>query len=196
MFITQKKRFSLLLSLAGFFVLAGSFLISGCSTTLKAPATLDTAVSKPQVIVNPDSISLGVAALTGTKIVFEGSGFKPGDSVFITLIGANEIKEVVADGNIQADGKFTAPIGTLAKVVGILRGTISGESAKDGSYNQFIVITQPPIPAGVYTARATSMIADSTAETKLTIKEPSFGEKVKDWLGGMLGKIVDKRPTK
>ncbi|MBU1713109.1 MAG: hypothetical protein KKD47_08400, partial [Proteobacteria bacterium] len=71
-----------------------------------------------------------------------------------------------------------------------------GKTSKDGSYDQFIVITQPPIPAGVYTARATSMLTNRIAETKLTIKEPSFGEQVKDWLGGMLGKIVDKRPAK
>ncbi len=40
------------------------------------------------------------------------------------------------------------------------------------------------------------MLTNRIAETKLTIKEPSFGEQVKDWLGGMLGKIVDKRPAK
>ncbi|OGP67911.1 MAG: hypothetical protein A2031_05995 [Deltaproteobacteria bacterium RBG_19FT_COMBO_43_11] len=186
----QKKRFSKSLFLVGLFVFGGSFLLSGCAN---APKTLNSAISGPQVIVNPESISLGVAALTGAKIVFEGSGFKPEDSVFITLFGPNKTEAVVADGKVGSDGKFTAAVGTLAKVTGILKGNVSGKYAADGSYDQFIVITQPPIPAGIYTAKATSMLSDLTAETKLTITEPSVGDSLKDWLGEMTGKIVDKQ---
>lgn len=194
MFNTQKKRFSKLLLLIGLFVLGGIFLLSGCATAPKAPATLDPGIKKAQLIVNPDSASLGVAELSGTKIVFEGSGFKPGDSVFISLIG-NGVDVAVADAKIGADGKFTAPMGTLGKVVGILKGTVSGKYAKDGTYEQFIVITQPPIAAGEYTARATSMLSDRTAETKFTLNNPSFGDKLKDGLGEALGKI-DNRTKK
>jgi hypothetical protein len=187
----QNKRFSKLLLLAGLFVFGGSFLFFGCATTPKA---LNPAISGPQVIVNPESISLGVAALTGTKIVFEGSGFKPDDSVFVTLLGPNETQAVVADGKVGSDGKFTAAVGTLAKVTGILKGNVSGKYAADGSYDQFIVITQPPIPAGTYTAKATSMLSNQTAETKLIIEEPSAIDSLKDWLGIKTGKIMDKRP--
>ncbi len=190
----QKKMFSKLLFLAGLFVLGGSFLFSGCAGAPTAPATLDPAVSKPQLIVNPESISLGVAKLTGTKIVFEGSGFNPDDSVFITLFGPNKTEVAVANGKVGRDGKFAAPVGTLAKVSGILKGTVSGKYAADGAYDQFIVLTQPPIPAGVYTAKATSMLSNRTAETKFTIEEPSGGDSLKDWLGGLMGKIQDKRP--
>ncbi len=192
MFRRQKKNSVNLLILAGLFIVGASFLIFGCASTPKAPATLDPAVKKSQLIVNPDSVSLGVAALTGTKIVFEGSGFKPGDSVFISLIG-KDVDVAVADAKVGADGKFTAPMGTLGKVVGILKGTVGGTYAKDGKYNQFIVITQPSIPAGEYTAKATSMLSDKTSETKFTLNKPSFGDNVKDGLGGALGKIQDKR---
>jgi hypothetical protein len=191
MFGIQKKRFSKLLLLLGLFILGGSFLLSGCATTPKA---LNPAISGPQLIVNPESISLGVAALSGTKIVFEGSGFKPNDSVFITLFGPNKTEAVVADGKVGPDGKFTATVGTLAKVTGILKGNVSGKYAADGSYDQFIVITQPPIPAGTYTAKATSMLSNQTAETKLIIEEPSAIDSLKDWLGIKTGKIMDKRP--
>jgi len=186
----RKKMFSKLLLLTGFFVLGVSFLFFGCAT---APKTLNPAITSPQVIVNPESISLGVAALTGAKIVFEGSGFKPEDSVFITLLGPNETEAVVADGKIGPDGKFTATMGTLAKVTGILKGNVSGKYAADGSYDQFIVITQPPIPAGTYTAKATSMLSDQSAETKLIIKKPSTVDRLKDWLGKKMGKIKDKQ---
>src|SRR4030042_1232369 len=99
----QKKRFSKLLFLLGLFILGGSFLLSGCAN---APKTLNSAISGPQVIVNPESVSLGVAALTGAKIVFEGSGFKPEDCVFITLFGPNKTEAVVADGKVGSDGKL------------------------------------------------------------------------------------------
>lgn len=186
----QKKRFSKLLFLTGLFVLSAGFILSGCAT---APKALNPAITGPQVIVNPESISLGVAALTGTKIVFEGSGFKPEDSVFITLFGPKETEAVVADGKVGSDGKFKATVGTLAKVTGILKGNVSGKYAADGQYDQFIIITQPPIPAGIYTARATSMLSDRSAETILIIEEPSVGDSLKDWLGKLTGKIQDKR---
>ena len=127
----QKKRFSKSLFLVGLFILGGIFLLSGCAST---PKTLNPAISGPQVIVNPESVSLGVAALTGTKIVFEGSGFKPEDSVFITLFGPNGTEAVVADGKVGSDGKFTAAVGTLAKVTGILKGNVSGKYAADISF--------------------------------------------------------------
>jgi hypothetical protein len=187
----QKKKFSKLFLLTGLFVLGGSFLFSGCAT---APKTLNPAISGPQLIVNPDSISLGVATLSGTAIVFEGSGFKPDDSVFIALSGPSEADVVVADGKVGTDGKFKATVSTLAKVTGILKGTVSGKYAPDGKYDQFIVITQPPIPAGTYTARATGMLYNQTAETTIVIKNPSDRDIGMDHLAIVAGKLVDKRP--
>lgn len=176
--------------MVGLFIAAGIFVLTGCAS---APKTLDPALSGPQVIVNPESISLGAANLLGQKIVFEGSGFEPDDSVFVTLLGPNKTEAVVANGKVGSSGKFTAAVDTLAKVTGILRGTVSGKYKKDGSYDQYVVLTQPPIPAGTYTAKVTSMLSDKTAETKLIVKEASIGDSLKDWLGKRLGKIQDKR---
>lgn len=189
----SKSRFLAFLFLVGLWGVTGSFALAGCSA---GPQTFNPDISGPQLIVNPECVSLGTATLMKEKVVFGGSGFAPQDSVFITVFGPDETKVVVADGKVDADGKFTAPIGTLAKVTGILRGNVSGTYAADGKYNQFIVITQPPIPAGVYTAKVTSMSSDKTAQTKLTFKKPSIVDRLKDWLGKRMGKIKDKTPAK
>ncbi len=186
----QKKRCSKLLLLVELFVLGGIFLLSGCAS---APKTLNPTVTGPQVIVNPESISLGVAKLKDTQIVFEGSGFKPADYVFITLFGPNKTEANVGSGEVGPDGKFTAAVDMMTKVTKILKATVRGKYA-DGSYDRFIVITEPPIPAGTYTAKATSVSSNQTAETKLIINEPSIGDSLKDWLGKKMGKIIDERP--
>ncbi|MDD5476267.1 MAG: hypothetical protein PHU03_07135, partial [Syntrophales bacterium] len=66
--------------------------------------------------------------------------------------------------------------------------------AEDGSYNQFIVLTKPPVPAGIYTARATGMVSGQTADTELYLREPLGVDIMKDWLGTKVGKIKDNRP--
>ncbi len=190
MTLKRKKGFSTVLIVAGLLVLGDSFILAGCSSD---PNKLNPAITGPQVIVNPDSIRLGVAKLTSMGIVFEGSGFQPNDSVFITLVGADKIEVVVADGRVKSDGTFKATVGPLAKVTGILRAGITGTYADDGKYNQILVITQAPISTGVYTARVTSMLSDQKAETKLTVSDPSKIDLLKDWLGKKMGKIQDKR---
>jgi len=190
MLSTHKSRFLAFLFLVGLWGVIGGFVLTGCSA---GPKTFDPDISGAQLIVNPESVSLGAASLMGKKIVFVGQGFTPDDSVFIKVFGPDETEVVVANGKVDAGGKFTAPIGTLAKVTGILKGNVSGTYAADGKYNQFVVITQSPIPAGVYTAKVTSMSSDRTAQTKLTFKKPSMVDKLKDWLGKKMGKIKDKR---
>lgn len=141
------------------------------------------------MIVEPSTIRLGVATLTKTSIVFRGKDFDPGDSVFINLTGVKKKDKVVdipiADGNVDKNGDFTAKVGTLAKVGELLRAQI-GENKK---MKTIIIVTQPPIPEGVYTAKAVSMESDKTAECKLQVKGPSMIDRLKDWLGVMLGKI-------
>ncbi|MBW2562058.1 MAG: hypothetical protein JRE40_14565 [Deltaproteobacteria bacterium] len=188
----HKSRFLAFLFLVGLLGLTGGFVLAGCAA---GPQTFDPDISGPQLIVNPECVSLGTAALLKAKIVFGGSGFVPEDSVFITVFGPDETQVVVADGKVDAAGKFTAPIGTLAKVTGILKGNVSGTYAADGKYKQFVIITQPPIPAGVYTAKVTAMSSDKTAQTKFTFKKPSIVDRLKDWLGKLMGKIKDKKPV-
>ena len=55
-----------------------------------------------------------------------------------------------------------------------------------------IVVTQPPMPAGTYTAKAVSMDSDKKAECKLTVREPSAMDRFKDWMGVQMGKIEKK----
>ena len=179
-------------------VLVCLFIVWGCASN---PKTLDRSITGPQLIVNPESIRLGVVKLMGTKIVFvelkptnivfEGSGFKPKDSVFVTLIGPNETKIVVAEAPIQPDGTFKAEVSKLTKITEFLKAD-AGFEIKE-KYEEFIIITQPPIPEGVYTAKVTCMSSDLTAETKLTVKGPSTFNSLMDWLGKKKGKIRDKR---
>ncbi|PIV20613.1 MAG: hypothetical protein COS40_11670 [Deltaproteobacteria bacterium CG03_land_8_20_14_0_80_45_14] len=179
-------------------VLVCLFIVWGCASNAK---TLDRSITGPQLIVNPESIRLGVVKLMGTKIafvelkptniVFEGSGFKPKDSVFVTLIGPNETKVVVAEAPIQPDGTFQAEVSKLTKITEFLKAD-AGFEIKE-KYEEFIIITQPPIPEGVYTAKVTCMSSDLTAETKLTVKGPSTFNSLMDWLGKKKGKIRDKR---
>lgn len=167
------------------------FILWGCSNPMK---TLDRSVSGPQVIVNPECIRLGVAKLMGTHIVFEGSGFKPGDSMFITLLGPNQTKAIVAEAPIQPDGTFRAEVGDssaskLTKAMEILRADITFNE----KFESVIVISRPPIPQGVYTVKVTSMLSPLTAETKLNVKGPSVIDRVKDWIGKLTGKIQHKK---
>lgn len=187
---TRKSRLLTFVFLVGLLGMAVGFVLAGCSA---APQTFDSEISGPQLIVNPESVSLGAASLMGEKIVFEGVGFTPEDAVFITLFGPDETEVVVADGKVDSDGKFAAPIGTLAKVTGILKGNVSGTYEDDGKYNQFVVITQPPIPAGVYTAKVTSMGSDKTAQTEFTFEKPSIIDRLKNWVGKLMGKIKYKK---
>ena len=179
-------------------ILVCLFIVWGCASNAK---TLDRSITGPQLIVNPESIRLGVVKLMGTKIafvelkptniVFEGSGFKPKDSVFVTLIGPNETKVVVAEAPIQPDGTFQAEVSKLTKITEFLKAD-AGFEIKE-KYEEFIIITQPPIPEGVYTAKVTCMSSDLTAETKLMVKGPSTFNSLMDWLGKKKGKIRDKR---
>jgi len=170
-------------------VTGGVFILSGCSSP---PKKLDPSVSGPQLIVNPESIRLGVAKALDTKILFEGSGFKPKDSIYIELLGPNQTKLVVAESLIQPDGTFKAEVSKLTRITEILRADANFEIEK--KYKEFLIITQPPIPVGVYTAKVTCMSSDMTAETKLNVKSPSILDSTKDLLGKMLGKIRYKKP--
>lgn len=170
-------------------VILGVFLILGCSGSEK---TLDMSVKGPQMIVNPQTVRVGIAKIIDTNIVFSGAGFEPGDSVFITLLdvpkNGEKVDLAIADGNVGKDGTFHASVGKLTKISDFLRAELGtnkkGENAP--------VITRPPMPPGIYTARATSMLADIKAECTLEVKGPSLFNSIKDWLGVKMGKIIKK----
>jgi len=190
----QRKGWSwgLMVCICFMLVVAGGVFISpGCASP---PKTLDRSVPGPQVIVNPESIRLGVAKLMDTVIIFEGSGFKPGDSMFITLLGPNETKAIVAEGPIKPDGTFKVELGKssinkLTKAMEILKADI----VQNEKFEPVVVISQPPIPKGLYIVKVTSMMSPLTAETKLEVKGPSIIDSVMDWIGGLTGKIKHKK---
>ena len=185
--VKRKKGYVLTLMVLVSLMSVCLLMLSGCSSP---PKKLDPSKSGPQVIVNPETIRLGVAKLAKkTDIVFEGAGFKPGDSIFITLFGPDETKAIVAEAPIQKDGTFKATVGALTKVMEILRGDITFND----KFENIIVISQPPIPEGVYTAKVTSMLSTMTAETKLNVKGPTVIDSLTDWLGKLTGKIQYKK---
>lgn len=165
------------------------FMVTGCAAP---PKGFDPKIKCPQMIVEPGAISLGVAKLTKTPIVFKGKGFQPEDSVFITLIGVKKNGKIVhvpiADGNVDKNGCFAAKVGTLTKVSELLRARL-GSNKK---MQNIIVVSQPPISPRTYTARAVSMESDKIAVCKLVVNAPSTGDSFKDWMGVRLGKIVKK----
>ncbi len=145
--------------------------------------------SEPQVTVNPEAIRLGVAKLMATNIVFEGSGFKPGDSVLITLEGPHETKVIAAEASIKPDGTFKATVPPLTRAMEFLKADITFNE----KFQNVVIVSQPPIPKGVYTVKVESMIAKQKAETKLTVKGKTVIDSLKDWVGKLTGKIDHKK---
>ena len=165
------------------------FMFIGCASS---PKEFDPNISGPQIIVEPDTIRLGVARMKDTKIVFKGKGFQPQDSVFVKLLDVDKNGEKVdvpiADGNVDKFGYFTAEVGTLVKIAELLRAKLGSNEKME----TIVIITQPPIPEGTYTAKAISMESERTAQCELLLKAPSLLDRFKDWVGGLLGKIVKK----
>jgi hypothetical protein len=185
----MKRALSRNRCLMGGLMLMIVLMLASCAT---APKEFDPNVSGPQVIVEPDSVSMGVATLTKTPIVFRGKGFQPEDSVFITLQGVKKGDQManvpIADAEVDKNGNFTASVSTLMKVTEFIRGQLgTGKNMEN-----IIVVTQPPMPAGAYTAKAVSMDSGKKAECKLTVREPSLMDRFKDWMGVQMGKIQKK----
>ncbi len=157
----------------------------GCASE---QGTLNSLEQGTQVIVNPGVIRLGVVKLRDTNIVFEGSGFKPGDSIFITLFGPQDTKVIVAEAAVDSQGTFKAVVPPLTKIMEILRADV----ILDENFQNVVVITRPPIPEGIYKARVNSMFSKLTAETEMIISGPSLLDKFKDWVGKITGKIQYK----
>ena len=165
------------------------FLLMGCAT---APGGLDPNIKGPQVVVQPEAITLGVVTVVQTPIIFNGKGFQPDDSVFIELLGVDKKGEKVnvpiADANVDSNGCFTAKVSTLVKVTELLRAKLGSNKKMETT----IIITQPTIPPGVYIAKAVSMESDAKADCKFTLMAPYSWDKFKDWVGVKKGKIVKK----
>ncbi|MBF0121615.1 MAG: hypothetical protein HQK79_22515, partial [Desulfobacterales bacterium] len=166
------------------------FMFVGCA---KAPKQFDPTVQGSQMIVEPETVRVGVAKIMGTNIVFQGKGFQPKDSVFVKLMGVKKGEQTIdipiADGNVDDQGNFKATVEKLVKVTEFLRANVT----LNDQMEQIVVISNPPIPAGTYKVKAESMESKATAEATFTIKNPSMTDKLKDFIGGMLGKIKKEK---
>lgn len=165
------------------------FMFIGCASS---PKEFDPNITGPQMIVDPDTIRLGVARMKDMKIVFKGKGFQPEDSVFVKLLAVDKngkkVDVPIADGNVDGNGYFTAEVGTLVKFSELLRAKLGSNEKME----TIVIITQPPIPEGTYTAKAISMESEREAQCDLLFKGPSLLDRIKDWIGGLMGKIVKK----
>ncbi len=167
---------------------------AGCAT---APKEFDAAVKGPQILVEPDTVRLGVANVMGTGFSIRGKGFKPKDSVFIELRnvpqGDKKVNVPIFDAEVDEKGDFTA--GTkpgydaagLTFKIGVLLRAKTGQDEKGRTT---IVVYQPPIPEGSYPVRAVSMESDRAAEGTLLVRGPSAMDRLKDLFGRLAGKIV------
>ena len=192
---TKRKRFSKVAFLKGGLIsIIVIFTVTGCASAQKE---FNPKITGPQMIIEPETIRLGVAKVMDTQIIFMGKGFQPEDSVFISLLGVKKKDQAVdipiAEGDVDNNGYFNVELGSdltaMVFKIGVLLRAKSGVNEKG---KKFIIICQPPIPEGVYTVKAVSMESDKTAECKLTIKGPSILDRMKDWIGGLLGKIEKK----
>ena len=173
----------------GLFFFLLIFLFASCAT---APGKFDPNIKGPQMVVKPEAITLGVVTVAKTPIIFNGKGFVPDDSVFIELLGVDKkgrkVNVPIADANVDKNGCFTAKVSTLVKATELLRAKLGSNKKMETT----IIITQPTIPPGVYTAKAVSMESDASADCKLTLMAPYSWDKFKDWVGVRKGKIVKK----
>jgi hypothetical protein len=171
-------------------------LLMGCATAQKE---FDPDVTGPQMIVQPETIRLGVARVMDTQFVFKGKGFEPEDSIFIEMLGVKKgdttVDIPIFDGEVDEEGNFNIQSkpgydpSALTFKIGVLLRAKTGTNQKGETT---IVITQPPIEPGVYTVKAVSMNSDKTAQSDLVIKGPSILDRMKDWIGGLMGKIETK----
>jgi hypothetical protein len=110
----------------------------------------------------------------------------------VTLTGPNETKVIATEAPIQQNGTFKATVPPLTKIMEFLRGDVTFNE----KFENVVVISQPPIPKGVYTAKVESMISKQTAETKLSVKGKTVIDSFKDWIGKLKGKIQHKKENK
>ncbi|MCP4115595.1 MAG: hypothetical protein GY737_09350 [Desulfobacteraceae bacterium] len=166
--------------------------LSGCSAEKNGPALFSIYDSSPQVIVEPASISLGVAALLDTKVVFKGRGFRPRDSVNIKLLPLkDDITEAessipIATGYTDKEGNFSAKIEKLVKISELLKADVT----LNDNMEPIVILDAPPINEGVYIVLVESLNYGSMAEDQLTFKAPDFMDRLKDRIGEARGLIV------
>jgi hypothetical protein len=171
----------------GFLFFAVTVMI-GCTSESPKPKEFDSSIKGPQLIVEPDVVRLGVAKLLGTKIIFRGRGLGSGEKLMIVLSGSEERNRDVGIplcfGKTDKDGSFTAEVDKREKIINVLQADINF-----GKKGASIVISRPPIPEGRYTAEVMGYKSNKKASCEIVLVKPTFTDRLKDWLAGLLGKI-------
>ncbi len=174
----------------GFIFVATIMLSIGCSSGSKSLKAFDENIKNPQLIVAPETISLGVATIMGTDIIFKGRGFGPKEKIMLVLRGIDEknkeVEITLGFGKTGEDGNFTEEVDKMSKVFNILRA--DAEFLPDDK--KVLLISIPPIPGGIYEATAVGNISDRKAKCTLTFQDPTIMDKIKDFVGRVfLGKM-------
>jgi hypothetical protein len=171
----------------GFLFFAVTVMI-GCAPESPKPKEFDSAIKGPQLIVEPEIVRLGVAKLLGTKIIFRGKGLAPEEKIMIVLSGVEEGNRDVSVpfcfGKTDKDGNFTAEVDKREKIINVLQADINF-----GKKGASVVISTPPIPEGKYTAEVVGYRSNRKAACEILLVKPTFTDRLKDWLAGLLGKI-------
>ena len=166
--------------------------LSGCSTGKTGHTLFSIYDSSPQVIVEPASISLGVATLLDTEVMFRGRGFRPQDSVNIKLRPLNGDNTApgnsipIATGYTDKEGQFSTKVEKLVKISELLKADVT----LNENIEPIVILDSPPIAEGIYIVQVESLNYDSIAEEQLTVRAPDFMDRLKDQIGEARGLIV------
>jgi hypothetical protein len=166
------------------------FLLSGCAKRLPEPESLFADYPGPQIGVTPTEIRLGISTLRSTQIVIVGTGFKPGDSVFVDMLGEEKegetLKIPIDTPEVDDTGRFVFKVMKDVKTKGILRCDIDPTDMTP-------IVVRDPIPTGTYFLKATSVNSDRRAECMIKVVPPKGMDKLKDKFGKWFGRIRYER---
>lgn len=162
----------------------------GCGSGPKSLKAFDENIKRPQLIVAPETISLGVASIMGTDIIFKGRAFGPKEKIMLVLRGIDEknseVEITLGFGKTGDDGKFTAKVDKMSKVFNILQADVEYQD----NDKKTVIVSGPPIPEGIYEAEAVGAKSDRKAKCTLILQKPSIVDNIKDAVGRIfLGKI-------
>ena len=175
------------LTIAIIFFVIPLLLVAGCASK---PIGFNPEATGPQLIASPGTLRLGVARVVGKEIVFRGKGFQPGEKVMIVLRGAEkgnaDIRIPIAFAETGDNSEFSAAVEKITKIMNILRADFGV-----GEKGTFVIISGPPLPTGQYQASATGYQSDRKAVCDFVLRPPGLVDRLKDWVGGKLGKIQE-----
>jgi len=150
---------------------------------------LDENLAGPGLAADPAAISLGVARIAKTPMTFAGKGFAPREKVMLVLHGADaatrEIMVPLGFGTSDGQGRFAIEVEKQMKIANLLNADVVF-----GEKGPIVMVSGPPVPAGAYTVKATGYQSNLEAVCALTLTEASIGDRFKDRIARMMGKIA------